>query len=215
MSAIGLTGGIGSGKSTAARLFVRHGVRLVDADAIAHEVMSPGTPVFDAVVDRFGRGIVSADGPIDRPALAAVVFADETARGELEAIVHPAVSEVIAREIDRARSEDEDVVVEIPLLVETGARQRYGLDLVVVVDAPDDAVLERLMRARGLGEDAVRARMAAQAERAVRLAAADVIIDNSGTLDELADMVENVWQWIVRFGRGSGPLDFTPGGPPR
>jgi dephospho-CoA kinase len=215
MIAIGLTGGIGSGKSTVARLFAGHGVRVVDADAIAHEVMTPDTPVFDAVVERFGRAIVAPDGTIDRQALAAVVFADDAARGELEAIVHPTVSAFISAELDRARAENQDVLVDIPLLVETDARGRYGFDLVVVVDAPEPVVLDRLMRERAMDEDAARARMAAQSDRAVRLAAADVIIDNSGTLDELADMVENVWQWIVRFGPGSGPLDLTLGRPPR
>lgn len=214
MIAIGLTGGIGSGKSTVADLFVRHGARLIDSDAIAREVMSPGTAVFNAVVRRFGTTIVGADGTLDRSVLARVVFADPSARRDLEAIVHPAVGEVISTELARAHGEDVDVVVDIPLLVETGAQHRYGLDVVVVVDAPEPVVLERLVQERGMSEEAAKARIAVQADRLSRLGAADAIIENFGTLDELADMVDTVWQWIAHLGPGSVPLDLAPGGPP-
>ena len=175
--------------------------------------MSPGTAVFFAVVHRFGTAIVAPDGAIDRAALAQVVFADPRARRDLEAIVHPAVGEVISTELVRAREKDADVVIDIPLLVETGAQHRYGLDVVVVVDAPEPVVLERLVHERGMGEEAAKARIAAQADRLSRLAAADAIIENSGTLGELADMVNIVWQWIAHLGPGSAPLDLAPGGP--
>jgi dephospho-CoA kinase len=214
VKAIGLTGGIGSGKSTVAQLFARKGVRVVDADVIAHGVMSPGSEVFRAVVDRFGPAIVGPDGTIDREALGGLVFADPSARRDLEAIVHPAIGRVISTELARARNDDADVVVDIPLLVETDARHRYGLDVVVVVDAPESVALERLVRDRGMDEEAAKARMVAQADRAARFAIADAVIENSGTLGELADMVESVWQWIVHLGPGSTPLDLTPGGAP-
>jgi dephospho-CoA kinase len=211
--AIGLTGGIGSGKSTVAELFARHGARVIDADAIAHGLMSPGTEVFRAVVQRFGSAVVGSDGAIDRAALAEVVFSDPAERRDLEAIVHPAVGAAIAAELVRARNDGADVVVDIPLLVETDAKSRYGLDAVVVVDAPESVTLERLVRDRGMTPEAARARMAAQADRTARFAIADAIIENSGTLRELADMVGGVWQWIVHLGPGSAPLDLTPGGP--
>ncbi len=214
MKAIGLTGGIGAGKSTVAQLFARHGMRVIDADAIARKVLSPGSAVFDAVVDRFGRAIVDANGAIDRAALGELVFADVSERRDLEAIVHPAVGAVISDELARARNEDADVVVDIPLLVETDARRRYGLDIVVVVDTPEPVALERLVAERGMDEASAKARMAAQADRTARFAVADVIIENSGTPGELADMVDSVWQWIVHLGPGSAPLDLNPGGPP-
>lgn len=214
MTTIGITGGIGSGKSTVAELFGRHGVRVVDADAIAHAVMSPGSEVCIAIVERFGEAILGANGAIDRAALAEIVFADAGARRDLEAIVHPAVSAVISAELARARDDGADVALDMPLLVETDARRRYHLDVVVVVDAPESVALERLMRDRGIDEEAARARMAAQADRSARLAAADAIIENFGTLDELADMVDRVWQWIAHLGPGSAPLDHRLGGPP-
>jgi dephospho-CoA kinase len=209
--AIGLTGGIGAGKSTVAELLARHGARLIDADAIAHAAMTPGSAVFAAIVERFGEQILGQDGAIDRAALAKVVFADVGARRDLEAIVHPAVGATISLELERARADGADAVVEIPLLVETDAKRRYGLDVIVVVDAPDDLVFGRLKENRGMDEAAVRARIAAQSERTARLAVADVIIENFGTLGELADMVERVWQWIVHFEPGSAPLDLKPG----
>jgi dephospho-CoA kinase len=214
MKAIGLTGGIGAGKSTVARLLAGHGARVIDADAIAREVLAPGSSGFAAVVERFGGEIVDENGEVDRAALAGLVFADPRARRDLEAIVHPAVGAVISAELARARADDADVVVEIPLLVETDARGRYGLDVVVVVDTPEPVALDRLLAERGMDEDSAKARMAAQADRATRFAVADVIIENSGTVGELADMVENVWQWIVHLGPGSAPLDLKPGGPP-
>jgi dephospho-CoA kinase len=209
--AIGLTGGIGSGKSTVARLLARHGARVIDADAIAHDAMFPGTAVFQAIVERFGPSIIGPDDAIDRAALAEVVFADVRARRDLEAIVHPAVGATISSELGRARADGVAAVVEIPLLVETDAKRRYGLDVIVVVDAPDDLVFGRLRESRGMDEAAVRARVAVQTERSARRAVADVIIENFGTLGELADMVERVWQWIVHFGPGSAPLDLKPG----
>ena len=186
---IGLTGGIGSGKSTVSRLLAGHGAVIVDADVIAREVVEPGTPGLAAVVEAFGPGMLSAEGSLDRPALAAVVFGDPAARRRLDAIVHPLVR-ARATEVAAAAPPDAVVVHDVPLLVETGQAATY--DLVVVVQADPDTRVARLVQ-RGLtGEDA-RARMAAQATDEQRRAVADVVLDNSGTPDELAAQVERFW----------------------
>ena len=217
--AIGLTGGIGSGKSTVAALLARRGARLVDADAIAHAVIAPGTPGHAAAVGRFGETVLSTNGSIDRRALAALVFADPAARRDLEAIVHPLVAAVVRREIASGDA-GQVVVCELPLLAETGARSRWGLDAVLVVDAPEELVIERLCRDRQMDEADTRARIATQAERPARLALADYVIDNDGTLGELDEMVEGAWRWIEQLGRaaasaapdGGAPGQGRPGG---
>lgn len=210
MVVVGCTGGIGSGKSTVARLFARHGAKVVDADAIAHDVTAPGSDVYDAVVARFGRDIVSFDGSIDRAPLAALVFSDESSRRDLESIIHPAVEKVMLAEIANARRDGTDVVCDIPLLVETNARDRYGIDVIVVVDAPEPVVLERLVAIRGMKESDARARIDAQVGRLERLRSADAIVENLGSLDELAEMVDEVWRWISHLGSGSLPLEAFP-----
>jgi len=196
--AIGLTGGIGSGKSTVAALLARRGARLVDADAIAHAVIAPGTPGHAAVIGRFGETVLAADGSIDRRALAEIIFADPAARCDLEAIVHPLVAAVVRREIASGDA-GQVVVCELPLLAETGARSRWGLDAVLVVDAPEELVIERLCRDRQMDEADSRARIAAQADRSARLALADYVIDNAGTLGELNEMVGGAWRWIEQL----------------
>src|SRR5579863_435004 len=210
MVVVGCTGGIGSGKSTVASLMARHGAQIVDADAIAHQVVAPGTAVYRAVVERFGSAIVAGDQPIDRPALAAVVFGDDSARRDLEAIIHPAVEKVMLAQIAKARGAGTDVICDIPLLVETNARERYGLDVVVVVDAPEEIVLERLVEQRGVSEADAKARIRAQLERFERLRSADAIVENIGTFDELTEMVDEVWRWIDHLGSSSRPLDDSP-----
>ena len=194
---IGLTGGIGSGKSTVSRLLAGHGAVIVDADVIAREVVEPGTPGLAAVVEAFGPGMLSAEGSLDRPALAAVVFGDPAARRRLDAIVHPLVR-ARAAEVAAAAPPDAVVVHDVPLLVETGQAATY--DLVVVVQADLDTRVARLVQ-RGLtGEDA-RARMAAQATDEQRRAVADVVLDNSGTPEELARQVDRLWRdRVVRAG---------------
>ena len=212
MVAIGLTGGIGSGKSTVAALLARRGARLVDADAIAHAVIAPGTPGHAAVIGRFGGTVLAADDSIDRRALAALVFADPAARRDLEAIVHPLVAVVVRREIASGDA-GQVVVCELPLLAETGA-SLWGLDAVLVVDAPEELVIERLCRDRQMDEADTRARIAAQAERPARLALADYVIDNDGTLGELDEMVDGAWRWIEQLGRaaaGAAPGGGLPG----
>ena len=192
---IGLTGGIGSGKSTVSAMLASHGAVVVDADQIARDVVRPEGAAYDGVVRRFGKDVLAEDGTVDRAALAAVVFADAGARGDLEALVHPAVGEVIATRV-AAASPDDVVVLEVPLLVESGGRRRYPVDGVLVVDAPEDVVLDRLVRLRGMSEADARARIAAQASRAERLAEADYVILNVGTTQELAELVEQAWRWI-------------------
>jgi dephospho-CoA kinase len=186
---IGLTGGIGSGKSTVSRLLAEHGAVIVDADAIAREVVEPGTPGLAAVVEAFGSGVLAADGALDRPALAAVVFADPEARRRLDAIVHPLVR-ARATEVAAAAAPDAVVVHDVPLLVETGQAGLY--DLVVVVEA-DPATREARLVQRGLTAEDARARMAAQASDEQRRAVSDVVLDNSGTPEQLAEQVDRVW----------------------
>jgi dephospho-CoA kinase len=186
---IGLTGGIGSGKSTVSRLLAEHGAVIIDADAIAREVVEPGTPGLTAVVEAFGTTVRAADGSLDRPVLAAVVFADPEARGRLDAIVHPLVR-ARATEIAAAAPPDAVVVNDVPLLVETGQAGAY--DLVVVVEARPDVRVARLVQ-RGLTADDARARMAAQATDEQRRAVADVVLDNGGTPEELAAQVDRFW----------------------
>ena len=189
MLRIGLTGGIGSGKSTASRLLAERGAVIVDADLIAREVVEPGTPGLTAVVEAFGTTVRAADGSLDRPVLAAVVFADPEARGRLDAIVHPLVR-ARATEIAAAAPPDAVVVNDVPLLVETGQAGAY--DLVVVVEARPDVRVARLVQ-RGLTADDARARMAAQATDEQRRAVADVVLDNGGTPEELAAQVDRFW----------------------
>jgi dephospho-CoA kinase len=190
---VGLTGGIGSGKSEVERLLAAHGAVVVDSDRLAREVVEPRTPGFAAVVAAFGPQVVGPDGQLDRAALAARVFADEAARRRLEAIVHPLVAAADAA-VSAAAPPGSVVVHGVPLLVENGLADRY--DTVVVVDAPDDVRLRRLVDVRGMTEADARARMAAQAGRAERLAAADHVVVNDGTLEQLADRVAALWEQL-------------------
>ncbi len=198
MLRIGLTGGIGSGKSTVAALLTERGAVLVDADRIARAVLEPGTPGLAAVAGEFGTGVLTADGALDRAALAAVVFADPRARARLDALVHPLVRAQAAEEMARA-PEDAVVVQDVPLLVETGQAGSY--DLVVVVETDLATRLRRLVE-RGLPEDDARARIAAQATDEQRRAVADVVLDNSGSREELAAAVDRFWRERVVPVRG-------------
>jgi dephospho-CoA kinase len=200
MIAIGLTGGIGSGKSAVAQLLAAKGAEVIDADEIAREVVAPGGRAYDEVVERFGEKVLNGDGSIDRTALAAIVFSDEDARRELNAVVHPAVGAVMGERISAAAAAEHEVVVlDIPLLVEAGGRSRYQVAGVLVVDAPLDIARQRLVMLRGMTEAEVSARMAAQATREQRLAAADFVILNMGTMEELAAMTERAWEWIQQL----------------
>ncbi|RBY79151.1 dephospho-CoA kinase [Blastococcus sp. TF02-09] len=198
MLRIGLTGGIGSGKSTVAGLLAARGAVVVDADRIAREVVEPGTPGLAAVVDAFGEGVLAADGSLDRPALAAVVFTDPEARARLDAIVHPLVRE---RSVELMAGAPSDAVLinDVPLLVETGQAGTY--DLVLVVEADLATRLTRL-QGRGLAEEDARARIASQATDEQRRAVADVVLDNSGTREQLAEQVDRFWEERVVPARG-------------
>lgn len=196
---IGLTGGIGSGKSTVARMLVERGARLVDADAIARQLMEPGQPALSAAVQAFGQEILNPDGSLNRPALAALVFADESKRQVLNGIVHPLVRAESARQVEAARAElgeDAVVVEDIPLLAETGQAARF--DGVLVVEVEQGERLRRLVEFRGMDEADARARMAAQASDGERRALATWVIDNSGSLEQTEAQVDQVWSKILR-----------------
>lgn len=198
MLKVGLTGGIGAGKSEVSRLLDAYGAVIVDADKIAREVVEPGTPGLAAVVAEFGEDILAPDGSLDRPKLGTVVFGDPERRAALNAIVHPLVgnrSAELEREAAEAGTGHGAVIVhDVPLLTENGLAPLY--DEVLVVDASPETQLDRLVRLRGMTEEEAHARMAAQATRAERLAVADVVIDNDGPLEELDPQVRKVWEGL-------------------
>jgi dephospho-CoA kinase len=193
MILVGLTGGIGSGKSTVSTLLAAKGAVIVDADAITREQQQPGRPVLAAIAERFGAAVLAPDGTLDRGRLAGIVFADPAALADLNAIVHPAVGAEIARRVEAQRATDHVVVLDIPLLVEGGRYRAAGL---LVVDTPIDTAVDRLVRFRGMDEADVRARIGRQATREQRLAAADRVIDNSGDAAALRPQVDDAWKWI-------------------
>ena len=201
MLLVGLTGGIGSGKSTVSSMLAARGAVVVDADAITRSLQRPGQPVFDAMVERFGPGIVGADGELDRPAVAAVVFTDEVAKKDLEKIVHPAVGAEMLRQLQEHAGTDAVVVYDVPLLVESG---KTGYGAVVVVDVDPEVAVQRLVTHRGFDEADARNRIANQVERADRLAVADRVVDNSGTIDELEAQIDDLWAWLVERQRAAG-----------
>jgi dephospho-CoA kinase len=191
MVKVGLTGGIGAGKSEVSRLLASYGAVIVDADKIAREVVEPGTPGLAAVVEEFGANILAPDGTLDRPKLGAIVFSDPGKLKALNAIVHPLVGARSA-ELEASAGPDAVVVHDVPLLTENGLAPLY--DLVVVVDAAPQTQLDRLVRLRGMAEDEAKSRMAAQATREQRLAVADLVIDNDGPLEALEPQVRAVWE---------------------
>ncbi|HEX9227373.1 MAG TPA: dephospho-CoA kinase [Arthrobacter sp.] len=220
MLKIGLTGGIASGKSVAAARLRELGAVVIDADALAREVVEPGTPGLAQVAGAFSKAILTPDGGLDRPKLGALVFGNPERLGVLNGIIHPLVRER-ASALAAAAPKGAVVVQDIPLLVETG--QGANFHLVVVVDAPDTVRVQRMMQHRHLTADEARARMAAQAGRDERLAAADVVLDNSGTKDELRDAVDRLWKFrLAPFAenlsrhrlapRAGGPV-LTPANP--
>jgi dephospho-CoA kinase len=192
---VGLTGGIGSGKSTVAELLAGHGAVIVDSDRIAREVVEPGTPGLAAVTAEFGTDVLTPDGALDRPRLGAIVFADEERRRALNAIVHPLVRARSA-ELEEAAPPDAIVVHDVPLLAENGLGPLF--DLVLVVDATEQTRLDRLVRLRGMTEEDARARLAAQATREERLSIADLVVANDGDREELAARVAHVWSDLCR-----------------
>ncbi|MEV5728783.1 MULTISPECIES: dephospho-CoA kinase [Streptomyces] len=205
MLTVGLTGGIGAGKSEVSRLLVECGAVLIDADRIAREVVAPGTPGLAAVVEAFGEEVLAPDGGLDRPRLGSIVFADPGKLAVLNSIVHPLVG-ARSRELEAAAAEDAVVVHDVPLLTENGLAPLY--DVVIVVDAAPETQLDRLVRLRGMTEEDARARMAAQASREKRREIADIVIDNDVPLAELERRVRDVWAELVR--RARAPKDPAP-----
>lgn len=189
MLRVGLTGGIGAGKSTVSRLLAARGAMVIDADRLAREVVEPGTDGYAALLDEFGPTVLSADGSVHRAALAELVFADEAARRRLETIIHPRVR-ARAKELEAQADAQAVVVHEIPLLVETAAD---GFDVVVVVDIAEDEAVRRLL-GRGMSADDAWSRIRTQASREQRRAVADVVLDNSGGTDSLSEQVEALWR---------------------
>lgn len=200
MVKVGLTGGIGAGKSEVSRLLVECGAVLIDADRIAREVVAPGTPGLAAVVEAFGEVVLAEDGSLDRPKLGSIVFADPDRLAVLNSIVHPLVG-ARSRELEEAAAEEAVVVHDVPLLTENGLAPLY--DVVVVVDASPETQLDRLTRLRGMTEEDARARMAAQATREKRREIADIVIDNDVPLEELRRRVKDVWDELVSGAHGA------------
>ncbi len=197
----GLTGGIGSGKSTVSTLFVARGVVVLDADAIVRELQAPGEPVFDAMVDCWGERIIDQDGTLNRAAVAEIVFSDEDELARLNGIVHPAVASETQRRLDAVIDPEAIVVHDIPLLVLPGGEVLTSRDVdewsgIVVVDTPIDLAIERVVNARGMAAGDVQARIDSQATREERRAVADFVIDNSGSLDALEAEVDACWDWM-------------------
>ena len=192
MLLVGLTGGIGAGKSTVARMLEKRGAVVFDADVLARQAVAPGTPGFDQVVERFGPNVLAPGGGLDREALASIVFSDPAARRDLEGIVHPEVRRMFAEGCEEYRDSDRVVVFSAPLLVETGMHTAF--DLLIVVSAPVAAQIERLMRGRGMAERNVQARIAAQLPLEAKAEVADILVDNEGTLEDLERRVELVWR---------------------
>lgn len=213
MLRVGLTGGIGSGKSTVAGRLAEHGAVLIDSDVLAREVVEPGTPGLAEIVTAFGAEVLARDGSLDRAALAAKVFTDQNARATLNAIVHPRVGARTA-ELMAAAAPDAIVVHDVPLLVENGLGPNYHL--VIIVDTPIETRVRRLVRERGMSEEDVRSRIASQAGDEARRAAADVWLDNGGSRDELLAAVDALWaDRLVRYEANVRLNRRATYGPPR
>jgi dephospho-CoA kinase len=195
MLAVGLTGGIGSGKSAVADLLVARGADLIDADQVARDVVAPGGPAYQPLIDRFGEGIVAADGTIDRPALAAVAFATDEARADLNSLTHPAIGIAMIQARQALENTDHIVVLAIPLLT-ARHRETVKLNRVVVVDCPTDVALERLLSQRHFDRADAEARIRAQISREERVKEADFVLDNSGGRAALEAHVARLWEWL-------------------
>jgi dephospho-CoA kinase len=209
MFGIGLTGGIGSGKTSVSDRLAARGAEVVDADVITHEVQRPDGPAFSPIVERFGGGIVAPDGTLDRPALARIVFNDPGARAELTAIVWPLVTQQMRERAEQLAKTDKVAVFSIPLL-RPEHRSRLGYDAIVVVDCPTETAVERLVAGRGMDRDDALARIAAQISREERLASADFVVDNSSTLEQLDLEIDRLWTWIEQR-RAAGTSAGTGG----
>ena len=205
MILVGLTGGIGSGKSTISSLLEGKGAIIIDADAIVREVQLPGSPVLTELAEKFGTSVLATDGSLDRQAVANIVFTDPDALKALNAIVHPAVGKEMNRRMIEQRSTDHVVVLDIPLLTEN---PREGLQGKIVVDVPVEVQVERLVKFRGFDEADARARISRQATREQRLATADFVVDNSGDLADLQPQIDKLWLWLNSLPQL--PADYEP-----
>lgn len=207
MILVGLTGGIGAGKSTVSAMLAERGAVIVDADQIARDLQSPGSPVLDQMAERFGSHIIGADGSLDRPAVAKIVFNDEDALKDLNGIVHPAMQAEIQRQIDAHRDTDRVVVLDFPLL---GENPRKGLAATIVVDIPVDVAVHRLVEQRGMDEADARARINSQISREQRLSTATHVIDNGGDRDSLTAQVDELWQQLLELPPATAGDDAAP-----
>jgi dephospho-CoA kinase len=197
MLVVGLTGGIGTGKSTLAALLAERGAQIIDADLLGRDALRPGRPAWNAVVEQFGNEILAANSmEVDRKRLAAIVFGDKKKLAALNAIVHPVIFKGVADELDLLRETDEIVVLDAALIVETGLDSTC--DVLVVVDSADEERIKRLNRGRGMSFADVRAVMGAQVDRIRLLDAADIVVSNDGSIEELATDAERVWAELVR-----------------
>ncbi|MFM8857866.1 MAG: dephospho-CoA kinase [Actinomycetota bacterium] len=210
MILVGLTGGIGSGKSTVSDLLAARGAVIIDADAIVREIQEPGSPVIDQLVETFGSSVVDTSGALDRQAMANIVFTDPEALKKLNAIVHPAVGAEMNRRVIAQRETHNVVILDIPLLTEN---PREGLQGRIVVDVPEELQIARLVEFRGFSEDDARARMSRQATREERLSKADFVVDNSGSRDDLEVQIDALWAWLTSLPQL--PPDFEPVPPKR
>ena len=205
MILVGLTGGIGSGKSTVSNLLAERGAVILDADAIVRDLQQPGSPVLAEMAEAFGPEVLTEAGELDRAAVAAIAFKDPEALATLNKIVHPAVGREMNRRILEQVPTTNVVVLDIPLLTEN---PREGLQGRIVVDVPVETQVERLVGSRGFDEDDARARIAKQATREQRLAAADFVVDNSGSLDDLVPQIDRLWGWLQSLPQL--PPDYQP-----
>lgn len=210
MILVGLTGGIGSGKSTVSELLAKRGAVIIDADAIVREIQEPGSPVLRKLAEEFGPTVLDTSGALDRQAVANIVFADPEALGKLNAIVHPAVGAEMNRRVIAQRTTTNVVVLDIPLLTEN---PREGLQGRIVVDVPEEVQVRRLVEFRGFSEEDARARMSRQASREARLDKADFVVDNSGSRADLIARVDELWAWLTSLPQL--PPDFDPAPPTR
>jgi dephospho-CoA kinase len=199
MLLVGLTGGLGAGKSTVARMLADRGAVLVDADELARRALEPGSRAYQEVRDLFGDEVVTPSGELDRAAIAATVFSDPERRRALESIVHPEVFRMLAETVEARRGTEDVVVFDAPLIVETGFQD--ACDVVVVVTAPEEERVARATRDRGMTADQARARIRAQIDEAERGAVADIVIRNDGDVAQLEARVEDLWQQLRRRGR--------------
>jgi dephospho-CoA kinase len=209
MLLVGLTGGIGSGKSTVAAGLAARGASVIDADGISREVMEPGGAAYGPTVEAFGSSIVGPDGRIDRPAVAALVFNDPDALARLNAITHPVIGAVMAERMAAAAAVSEIVVLDIPLLT-IATRDRFTFGAVVVVDTPEDVAVKRLVGQRGFTEEDARARIAAQSSREERRRLADLVLDNSGSRDLLEAEIDRAWKWLSGRAASVPPEPLPP-----